>query len=36
MTVDVTAEGYDVAIDVEATDGDTVVSRRSWSEHVSR
>jgi len=36
MRIDVGAEGYDVAIDVTAYDGDAQVSHREWSEHVPR
>ncbi len=36
MTVEVTADGYDVVIEADATDGDTVVSHRTWSEHIPR
>ena len=36
MRVDVSAEGYDVVIDVDAFDGDALVSHREWSEHVPR
>jgi len=34
--IDVGAEGYDVAIDVTAYDGDEQVSHREWSEHIPR
>jgi predicted acyl esterase len=36
MRVDVSAAGYDVAIEAEAYDGDRLVGRREWSEHVPR
>ena len=36
LRVDVGAEGYDVAIDVTAYDGDEQVSHREWSEHIPR
>ena len=36
MRVDVSAEGYDVVIDVTAHDGDERVSHREWAEHVPR
>jgi predicted acyl esterase len=36
MHVGVTAEGYDVAIDVRAYDGQELVSHREWAEHVPR
>ena len=36
MRVDVTADGYDVRIDVTAYDGDEQVSHRDWSEHIPR
>jgi hypothetical protein len=36
MRLDVRAEGYDVAIDVTAYDGDQQVSHREWSEHIPR
>jgi predicted acyl esterase len=34
--IDVSADGYEVAIDVTAYDGDERVSHREWSEHISR
>jgi hypothetical protein len=36
MHVDVGAAGFDVTIESEAYDGDELVSRRQWSEHVPR
>jgi hypothetical protein len=36
MRVDVTADGYDVVIDVDAYDGTELVSHRTWSEHIPR
>ena len=36
MRVDVTEEGYDVVIDVDAFDGSEQVSHRTWTEHVPR
>lgn len=36
MRLDIGADGYDVAIDVTAYDGDDKVSHREWSEHVPR
>jgi predicted acyl esterase len=36
MRVDVTAAGYDVAIDVDAHDGEDLVSHREWREHLPR
>ena len=36
MRVDVTAEGYDVVIDVDAFDGSEQVSHRTWTEHIPR
>ncbi len=36
MSVEVTAAGYDVVIEMDATDGDTPVSRRTWTEHIPR
>ena len=34
--IDVRTEGYDVAIDVTAYDGDERISHREWSEHIPR
>ena len=34
MRVDVTAGGYDVTIEAEATDGEQVVAQRAWTEHI--
>ena len=34
MVVDVTAEGYRVVIDVDAYDGDELLSRREWTEQL--
>jgi hypothetical protein len=36
MRVDVTADGYDVAIEATAYDGERQVSHRTWTEHVPR
>jgi uncharacterized protein len=36
MSVEVTAAGYDVVIEVDATDGDTGVAHRTWTEHIPR
>lgn len=36
MRVDVTAVGYDVAIDVDAFDDEVLVSHGAWREHVPR
>ena len=36
MRVDVTAEGYDVVIDVDAFEDSELVSHRTWSEHIPR
>jgi hypothetical protein len=36
MRVGVTAEGYDVAIEAQAFEGDEPVGRRSWSERLPR
>ncbi|HET6560791.1 MAG TPA: CocE/NonD family hydrolase [Marmoricola sp.] len=36
MRVEVTEAGYDVAIAAEAYDGDEIVTRREWSEHLPR
>ncbi len=36
MRVDVSARGYDVTIEVEATDGEQVVAQRAWTEHIPR
>ena len=36
MRVDVTADGYDVAIAATAYDGEEQVSHRTWTEHVPR
>jgi hypothetical protein len=36
MRVDVTAEAYDVVIDVDAHEGERLVSHRSWTEHLPR
>ena len=36
MRVDVTAEGYDVAIDADAYDDDRLVSHRTWTEQIPR
>jgi hypothetical protein len=36
MSVEVTPEGYDVVIEVDATDGDLGVSLRTWTEHIPR
>ena len=36
MRVDVTADGYDVAIEATAYDGEQQVSHRTWTEHVPR
>jgi predicted acyl esterase len=36
MRLEVTADGYDVAIAVTAYDGDLQVSHREWSEHMPR
>jgi predicted acyl esterase len=36
MRVDVTAEGYDVLIDLDAFDVGTLVSHRTWREHIPR
>ena len=36
MRVDVRADGYTVAIEAKAYDGEELVSDRSWSEHVPR
>ena len=36
MRVDVTAEGYDVVIDVDAFDDGDRISHRTWSEHIPR
>jgi hypothetical protein len=36
MRVDVTAEGYDVVIDLDAFDDGDRISHRTWSEHIPR
>jgi predicted acyl esterase len=36
MRVDVTAEGYDVVIDLDAYDDGDRISHRTWSEHIPR
>ncbi len=36
MRVDVTAAGYDVAIDADAYDDGRLVSHRTWTEHIPR
>jgi hypothetical protein len=36
MSVDVTAEGYDVVIDAAGYEDDVLVTERSWREHVPR
>ena len=36
MRVDVGADGYDVAIDSDAFEGDELVSHREWRETVPR
>ncbi|MGH3509493.1 MAG: CocE/NonD family hydrolase [Nocardioidaceae bacterium] len=36
LELEVTAEGYDVAIDLRATEGDHELGARSWREHVPR
>jgi hypothetical protein len=36
MSVEVTAEGYDVVIDVDAFEDTERISHRTWTEHVPR
>lgn len=36
MRIDVTAAGYDVAIDADAYDDEELVSHRTWREHIPR
>ena len=36
LRIDVTADGYDVVIDALAYEGGTLVTSRSWVEHVPR